>query len=140
VGLDIAKVCPVLCCLLSDFEAGSARRAFMARTRPQEPPRHLQFRTDEIGIRMALGAHPREVVKLVVKDGAKLAVAGLVIGVIAAATVTRFMKSLFFGVASTDPVTFVCVLILLMMVALLACYIPARRAARVDPTVALRYE
>jgi putative ABC transport system permease protein len=89
---------------------------------------------------MALGAHPREVVKLVVKDGAKLAVAGLVIGVIAAATVTRFMKSLFFGVASTDPVTFVCVLILLMMVALLACYIPARRAARVDPTVALRYE
>jgi len=97
-------------------------------------------RTHEIGIRMALGAHPREVVKLVVKDGAKLAVAGLVIGVIAAATVTRFMKSLFFGVASTDPVTFVCVLILLMMVALLACYIPARRAARVDPTVALRYE
>jgi len=97
-------------------------------------------RTHEIGIRMALGAHPREVVKLVVKDGAKLAVAGLVIGVIAAAAVTRFMKSLFFGVASTDPATLVGVVILLMTVALLACYVPARRAARVDPTVALRYE
>jgi putative ABC transport system permease protein len=97
-------------------------------------------RTHEIGIRMALGAHPREVVKLVVKDGAKLAVAGLAIGAIAAAAVTRFMKSLFFGVTSTDPATFVSVVILLMMVALLACYVPARRAARVDPTVALRYE
>jgi len=97
-------------------------------------------RTHEIGIRMALGAHPREIVKLVVKDGAKLAVAGLVIGAIAATAVTRFMKSLFFGVTSTDPATFVSVVILLMMVALLACYVPAHRAARVDPTVALRYE
>jgi putative ABC transport system permease protein len=97
-------------------------------------------RTHEIGIRMALGAHPREVVKLVVRDGAKLAVAGLMIGAIAATVVMRFMKSLFFGVASTDLATFVSVLILLMMVALLACYVPARRAARVDPTVALRYE
>ena len=97
-------------------------------------------RTHEIGIRMALGAHPREVVTLMVEDGAKLAVAGLAIGAIAAAAVTRFMKSLLFGVTSTDPATFVSVVILLMMVALLACYVPARRAARVDPTVALRYE
>jgi putative ABC transport system permease protein len=97
-------------------------------------------RTHEIGIRMALGAHPHEIVKLVVKDGAKLAVAGLVIGAIAATAITRFMKSLFFGVTSTDPATFVSVVILLMMVALLACYVPAHRAARVDPTVALRYE
>jgi predicted permease len=97
-------------------------------------------RTHEIGIRISLGARPREVVKLVVKDGAKLAVAGLVIGAIAATAITRFMKSLFFGVSSTDPVTYMSVLILLMMVALLACYVPARRAARVDPTVALRCE
>ena len=97
-------------------------------------------RTHEIGIRMALGAHPSEVVKLVVKDGAKLAVAGLVTGAIAATGLTRFMKSLFFGVTSTDAATFVSVVILLMTVALLACYVPARRAARVDPTVALRYE
>jgi predicted permease len=97
-------------------------------------------RTHEIGIRMALGAHPHEIVKLVVKDGAKLAVAGLVIGAIAATALTRFLKSLFFGVTSTDPATFVSVVILLMMVALLACYVPAHRAARVDPTVALRYE
>ena len=97
-------------------------------------------RSHEIGIRMALGAQPREVVRLVVKDGAKLALAGLVIGTIAATAVTQFMKSLLFGVASTDPTTFVSVLFLLMTVALLACYVPARRAARVDPIVALRYE
>jgi putative ABC transport system permease protein len=97
-------------------------------------------RTHEIGIRMALGADPSEVVKLVVKDGAKLAIAGLVIGAIAATALTRFMKSLFFGVTSTDPVTFASVAILLTTIAFLACYVPARRAARVDPMAALRYE
>jgi putative ABC transport system permease protein len=89
---------------------------------------------------MALGAQRHEVVRTVVKDGAKLALAGLVIGAIAATAVTKFMKSLLFGVASTDPTTYVSVGILLMTVALLACYIPARRATRVDPIVALRYE
>jgi len=97
-------------------------------------------RTHEIGIRMALGAHPREVARLVVKDGAKFAVIGLLIGVIGAAAITQFLKSLLFGIASTDPVTFVGVAVLLMATALLACYLPAQRAARVDPIVALRYE
>jgi putative ABC transport system permease protein len=97
-------------------------------------------RTHEIGIRMAFGAHRSDVVTLVVKDGAKLAAIGLLVGAIAATAVTRFMKSLFFEVTPTDPATFVGVGILLMMIALLACFVPARRAARVEPTVALRYE
>ena len=97
-------------------------------------------RTHEIGIRMALGAHPHEVVWLLIRDGAKLAVAGLAIGVMAATAVTRLMQRLFFGVGATDPATFVSVATVLMTVALLACYIPARRAAHVDPTEALRYE
>jgi ABC-type antimicrobial peptide transport system permease subunit len=95
--------------------------------------------THEIGIRMALRA-PHEVVQLVVKDGAKFSVVGLLIGVIGAAPITQFMKGLLFGVTSTDPVSFIAVAILLIAVALLACYLPARRAARVDPIVALRYE
>jgi predicted permease len=97
-------------------------------------------RTHEIGIRMALGARPHEVVWLLIRDGAKLAVAGLAIGVMAATAVTRLMQRLFFGVGATDPATFVSVAMVLMTVALLACYIPARRAAHVDPTEALRYE
>jgi putative ABC transport system permease protein len=97
-------------------------------------------RTHEIGIRMALGAQRREVVRFVVKDGAKLVLAGLVTGAIAATAVTQFIKSLLFGVTSTDPTTLVSVVILLMTVAFLACYVPARRAARLDPIAALRYE
>jgi predicted permease len=100
----------------------------------------VQQRTREIGIRMALGAHPREVVKLVVRDGAKFAVTGLAIGTVLALVTTRLIRSLLFGVTSTDPVTFVGVSILLTTIALLACYVPARRAAHVDPIAALRYE
>jgi putative ABC transport system permease protein len=97
-------------------------------------------RTREIGIRIALGARPLEVVKLVVREGAKLAIGGLVIGAAAAVVLTRFIKSLVFAIAATDPATFVGAAILLVSVALLACYMPARRAAKVDPMVALRCE
>jgi putative ABC transport system permease protein len=97
-------------------------------------------RMHEIGIRMALGAQPREVLTLVLKDGAKSALTGLLIGVIGAAALTRFVKSLLFGVAPTDPIAFVGVAVLLLATALLACYFPARRASSVDPNVALRYE
>jgi predicted permease len=97
-------------------------------------------RTREIGIRMALGARPRELLELVLRDGAKLAVIGLMLGFVAASVITQFVKSLLFGVPATDPLTFAGVALLLMAVALLACYLPARRAARLDPIVALRYE
>ena len=97
-------------------------------------------RTHEIGIRMALGARPHEMVKLVLKDGARLAILGLIIGATAATVVTQFLKSLLFGISSTDPLTFLGVAVVLLSIALLACYLPARRAACVNPIVALRYE
>jgi putative ABC transport system permease protein len=97
-------------------------------------------RTREIGIRMALGARRQEVLLLVVGQGAKLALAGVVIGIAGGLMLTRLMSGLLYGVHATDPLTYVVVAILLMLVALAACYIPARRAMRVDPMVALRYE
>jgi putative ABC transport system permease protein len=97
-------------------------------------------RTNEIGIRMALGAQPQDVMRLIVGHGAKLALLGIAIGIAAALALTRLMASLLFHVKPTDPLTLFAVALLLALVALLACYIPARRAMKVDPMVALRYE
>jgi len=97
-------------------------------------------RTRELGIRMALGAQRRDLLRLVVGKGILLVLIGAAIGIAAAIGLTRFMSTILYGVHADDPLTFAGVVILLTLVALAACYIPARRAMRVDPIVALRYE
>ncbi len=96
--------------------------------------------TRDIGVRIALGAQQPDILRLVLKQGMTLALVGIILGVAGAAALSRVMGSLLFGVNSTDFVTFTSVAFLLAIIAFAACYIPARRAMRVDPLVALRYE
>jgi ABC-type antimicrobial peptide transport system permease subunit len=97
-------------------------------------------RTQEIGVRMALGAERFHVLRMILRDGARMTLLGIGIGVVAALGLTRLMSTMLFGVKASDPPTFIVVTFTLCAIALLACYIPARRAMNVDPMVALRYE
>jgi putative ABC transport system permease protein len=100
----------------------------------------VNLRTKELAIRQALGAQARDLTALVVRQGMSLVLVGIAIGLGVALALTRLMKTLLFGVSATDPLTFTVITLLLAFVALLACWIPARRAAKVDPITALRFE
>ena len=100
----------------------------------------MTLRTQEIGVRMALGAQRSRVLRLIIGESVRLVAMGLAIGTAASLAATQVLSSMLYGVTATDPLTFFVVAVLLTIVALLASYIPARRAMRVDPMVALRYE
>src|SRR5262249_8629771 len=97
-------------------------------------------RTQEMGLRMALGANRGDVLRLVIGQGMRAVSMGIAVGFVAALALTRLIKTLLFGTSATDPLIFAAVLLILTMVGVLACYIPARRASGLDPLVALRYE
>jgi ABC-type antimicrobial peptide transport system permease subunit len=97
-------------------------------------------RSKEIGVRMALGAQKFDVMRMVLKDGARMTLAGILIGLVGALALTRLMGTMLYGVRPTDPLTFISVAALLGIIALLACYLPARRAMKVDPMEALRHQ
>jgi putative ABC transport system permease protein len=97
-------------------------------------------RTSEIGVRVALGAQPKDVFRIIVGEGLRLALFGVGVGLVAALVLTRLLQSFLFGISAYDPLTFIAVSLLLTLVAVAASYFPARRATRVDPMIALRYE
>jgi putative ABC transport system permease protein len=100
----------------------------------------VALRTRELGLRLAVGAQPRQVLLLVLRQGLVLTVAGVVLGLLAAFALTRLLSGLLFGIGAVDVTTFTSISLLLIVVSLLACYLPARRAMRIDPLSALRYE
>jgi len=97
-------------------------------------------RTQELGVRLALGALPRDLLLMVMSEGVRLTTAGIGLGIVGALLFTRIISSLLFGVSSTDPAVYLAIPALLLIVATLACYLPARRATRLDPMVALRHD